>query len=438
MTHHRVRHSGGAPRLVQYRLALGLTQAEVVERLHELAWTHVPGEPFTLDRASYARWESGERRPRSKVARRLMCMLFSATEYELGLRSIRQLLLPGAASGDEPGGNVESLALLAAAPAPLDWERLRSARQRRLPVDRPLLADLQGLTAALGSNRYQTSPASVLPLLHAHVTSLRELLNHSGSDETWRELARLAGYTAVIAGQLWRGLTKRPESAACYAFAEALAREAEDDRVMAAAMGSRSVGLTVERLEGRTGAGRAAVQLLDEATHLLGSASDSPLRSWLLGCRAWERAALGDERGANEDLDAADQGSARSARGVDSFLSQWGPEFRDVGVLAYRGRTALVLGSTGGLGLLAEATRRIAPEATTRISLLTDLAVALIERDEVEHACDLLMQAIDRAGGAKVAVLTNRIRRVRSRELARFATLSTVRDLDERLAALPR
>lgn len=438
MAHRRIRRSSGGPRLLQFRLALGLTQGEVVERLHELAWVHHPDEQFSVDRATYSRWESGERWPRSKTSRHLLSLLYSATEYELGLRSMRQQLTLPTATDDAAGrGPSGSPALLAAAPAPLDWERLRRVSQGRLSVDQELLDDLRSLTAIFGSNRYQLSPTSVLPLIHAHVAALRELLTHAGSNGAWGEIARLAGYSAVIAGQLWLGLAKPEESAGCFAFAEALAHEADDDRVMAAAMASRSLGYTLARLAGQAEASRSAIQLLDAANDRLVHISDSPLRLWLLGCRAWERAAVGEAHGAYRDLETAEKGVPKIEWSVDTFLSQWGSELGDVGFVAYRGKTALLLGSPAeGLSLLADAADRVPRGSLIRPALLIDMAIAWAERGEVERACQLLGEAVDQTGPAQVVALNRRIMQVRTKDLGRYATVRAVRSLDDRLTGL--
>lgn len=70
-------------RLREHRERLGLTQAEVAERLVQLAWArervHVGVTPDMV-----SKWERGIKLP-SKLYQRLLCLTFDASPYELGL-----------------------------------------------------------------------------------------------------------------------------------------------------------------------------------------------------------------------------------------------------------------------------------------------------------------------------------------------------------------
>jgi DNA-binding transcriptional regulator YiaG len=71
-------------RLQDYRHRLDLTQEQVAEELARLAWQHF-GLRVGVDAQMVSKWERGEKRP-SRFYRQLLCLLYSTTEEQLGLR----------------------------------------------------------------------------------------------------------------------------------------------------------------------------------------------------------------------------------------------------------------------------------------------------------------------------------------------------------------
>ena len=71
-------------RLQDYRRRLGLTQEQVAEELTRLAWEHF-GVRVGADGQMVSKWERSEKRP-SRFYRQLLCLLYSSTEEQLGLR----------------------------------------------------------------------------------------------------------------------------------------------------------------------------------------------------------------------------------------------------------------------------------------------------------------------------------------------------------------
>jgi DNA-binding transcriptional regulator YiaG len=83
-------------RLQQHRARLDLTQEAVAEELARLAWVH-HGVRVGINADMVGKWERGEKRP-SKLYRRLLCLLYQATEEALGFRSpvgAAQIAVPG-------------------------------------------------------------------------------------------------------------------------------------------------------------------------------------------------------------------------------------------------------------------------------------------------------------------------------------------------------
>ena len=79
-----IRAYGPNLRLQEHRTRLDLTQEAVAEELARLAWVHYEMR-VGVNADMVGKWERGEKRP-SKLYRRVFCLLFQATEEELGLR----------------------------------------------------------------------------------------------------------------------------------------------------------------------------------------------------------------------------------------------------------------------------------------------------------------------------------------------------------------
>lgn len=71
-------------RLQDYRRRLDLTQEQVADKLRDLAREHF-GVRVGVDGQMVSKWERGEKRP-SRFYRKLLCLLYSTTEEQLGLR----------------------------------------------------------------------------------------------------------------------------------------------------------------------------------------------------------------------------------------------------------------------------------------------------------------------------------------------------------------
>lgn len=136
-------------RLQEHRTRLDLTQEAVAEELARLAWVHY-GMRVGVNADMVGKWERGEKRP-SKLYRRLLCLLYQATEEELGLRGpisyvnrrnfLRQSALAGAAFLTLPDW-------LSRAGATKASDRLAWALEQPSRVDLATVSDMETITAA--------------------------------------------------------------------------------------------------------------------------------------------------------------------------------------------------------------------------------------------------------------------------------------------------
>jgi DNA-binding transcriptional regulator YiaG len=161
-------------RLQEHRMRLDLTQEAVAEELARLAWVH-DGMRVGVNADMVGKWERGEKRP-SKLYRRLLCLLYQATEEELGLRGpigtdlagsspltdvdrrdfLRRSALAGAAFLTFP----DSLSRAGATEADdrLAWALVRPSR-----VDLTTVSDMETITAAHRRSYRQLSVHALLP-----------------------------------------------------------------------------------------------------------------------------------------------------------------------------------------------------------------------------------------------------------------------------------
>jgi DNA-binding transcriptional regulator YiaG len=137
-------------RLQEHRTRLDLTQEAVAEELARLAWVHY-GMRVGVNADMVGKWERGEKRP-SKLYRRLLCLLYQATEEELGLRGpisdmnrrnfLRHSALAGAAVLTFPDW-------LSRAGATKASDRLAWALERPSRVDLATVSDMETITAPI-------------------------------------------------------------------------------------------------------------------------------------------------------------------------------------------------------------------------------------------------------------------------------------------------
>ena len=190
-------------RLQEHRTRLDLTQEAVAEELARLAWVHY-GMRVGVNADMVGKWERGEKRP-SKLYRRLLCLLYQATEEELGLRGpisyvnrrdfLRQSALAGAAVLTFPewlsrGGATEAS------------DRLAWALEQPSRVDLATVSDMETITAAHRRSYRQLSVEALLPQTESQFQAVTELLQRPQPLTLRQRLIATAGETAMLAGTL--------------------------------------------------------------------------------------------------------------------------------------------------------------------------------------------------------------------------------------------
>jgi DNA-binding transcriptional regulator YiaG/tetratricopeptide (TPR) repeat protein len=427
-------------RLQQHRARLDLTQEAVAEELARLAWVH-HGVRVGINADMVGKWERGEKRP-SKLYRRLLCLLYQATEEELGFRNpvgAEQLGVRGTAVKRRDflrHGAVVGAAML----TPLDWlaaldhgevgDRLAWALERPSRIDLATTADMEAITAAHRRSYRQLSVQTLLPQAVGQFEAVTELLQRSQPIALRQRLVATAGQTAMLAGVLEFmdrydfHLGQRHLDLAMTAAREAEARELGSFILGCMSFHARYSGKRTE-----------AVTLIEQARDAARVVGGPLTQGWLAAVAAEVHAVAGES---DASLHALEQAAhALEQAGEDDEASWIGVgTFNQAKLAAYHGVCYLQLGRPGdALPALTQALDSLDPALRKhRCTALADLATALVQLREIEEGCERACQSLAIATELGHAVSVDRIRRLR-RRLQPWHRHPAVRRLDEQLAA---
>lgn len=445
----------------RYRSERRLRQRDLGRRLADEARAHGVRLP-PVSRQTVSRWEAGH--PPTDLYTVLLARVLDVPPTELGDTVGRHLtpdrageVLGRAARSDATlgwAGTADELRRTALRFAPtgshpalpgltLDWERLGSMLGATQRVDEVALRDMDLLTQLLTQQLPHLAPRTLLPQLSSHLIILRNKLLTAGSERVQRELAGLAGKTAVASGVVWHGLHDHGEAREAYRFALELGHEMNDRVLTSLALMSTALLATrgrersrrpvaAEAEEGLPAAPGRALELMNHA-YSLSATAEPGMRAWMLCSRAFERACQGDEVGSLQDLNQAEGALARIDSGSRFFLLiDPRGEF-----LLYRGKCAALLGrSKEGVAVFEQALNGPACSSMAmRLWLTVDLASVLLEAGEVDRAAGLLASVWSDVCSHGLTIFQRRIQRFAYHDLGQHAAVLEVRALRERIAA---
>jgi hypothetical protein len=267
--------------------------------------------------------------------------------------------------------------------------------------------DLRRLTELYALQRKRAHPRVVLPALHAHIASLRALLPLTASDSQRRQLAIMAGQTAICAGQCWHGLHNLGEALAAYSVALQLAHEIGEQSLRAAALTSQSMLYSTRLQEGLAPGSEVAVEMLDTAETAAGLRSDPYLRGWVFGTRAYKRAGMAESAQCGRDLDASARALSQATLEPEGFYSLFDRSWQT----AHQGKCALLTGDTQeGMRLFQRAIDDTDEQlVSTRATLTVDLGISCLQAGEAELAAGVLADGARLARAAGLTIATRRI-----------------------------
>jgi tetratricopeptide (TPR) repeat protein len=429
-------------RLQEHRARLDLTQEAVAEELARLAWVHY-GMRVGVNADMVGNWERGEKRP-SKLYRRLLCLLYQATEEELGLRGPIRAVTAGSSILVDVNRRdfLRHSALAGAAVLTLpEWlsrtgateasDRLAWALQRPSRVDLATVSDMEAITAAHRRSYRQLSVHALLPQTESQFQAVTELLQRPQPLAMRQRLIATAGETAMLAGTLrFMDLYDFELGRSNLELAMTAAREAEARELGAFILGCMSFHA---RYSGKR---NEAVDLVEQARDTATRVASPLTQGWLAAVASEIHAVAGNAYGslgaleqAGHALDQADEDDEASWIGIGTF--------NHAKLEAYHGVCYLQLGRPGdAVPALTRALDTLDPALKKhRCTALADLATGLTRLNEVEEGCERASQSLTLAAKLRHGVSIDRIRKL-ERQLPPSQRSPAVRRLREQLAAV--
>jgi DNA-binding transcriptional regulator YiaG len=429
-------------RLQEHRMRLGLTQEAVAEELARLAWVHY-GMRVGVNADMVGKWERGEKRP-NKLYRQLLCLLYQATEEELGLRApiragvdgsslltdvnrrdfLRQGVLAGAAVLTFPQWLNQAGVTEAS-------DRLAWALERPSRVDLAMVSDMETITAAHRRSYRQLSVHALLPQTESQFQAVTELLQRPQPLTLRQRLIATAGETAVLAGTLrFIDLDDFEVGRSNLELAMTAAREAEAGELGAFILGCMGFHARY------SGNHKQAVDLIEQARNVAETVASPLTRGWLAAVASEIHAVAGDTKASLGALEQA--GHALGEAHQDDEASWIGiGTFNHAKLEAYHGVCYLQLGRPAdAVPALTRALDTLDPALKKhRCTALADLATGLIQLHEVEEGCQRASQSLTLAAELRHGVSIDRIRKLRQ-HLRLWHRSPAVRQLTEQLAAV--
>lgn len=442
-----------AERIRSLRERRGWTQLEVAQHLDRLAWTQ-SGKHVGVNADMVAKWERGVKVPSRRYQELLGCLFDDNHDNPTAT---------GEPNRQPEGPETDPIDVLVARtgllldqlgrdalilrPRVLEvWgaEAMRRRSLLKLVTLAPALAlvsddgtDASSHTETATSlanlaDGYQrlyhiTTPTLLITPVVAHLDVTRELLRDARSACLRRALLKNQAQVALLAGRIsFFDLNDAIAARGYYALAMESSVEAGAHHLTSAALGHTAF---IPAAEGRM---TTAVQYLDQAGTVLDRDPHHALASWL--------AAVGSEIAANagsarESLDYIDRARSSLARSGLAPELPWFDFFDESRLNGFAGYANLRAHRDGDALTLLSATLSFLPDQAVkqRAVVLADLAVAHLAHGDVDHACAIAIEAVDRLRQAGYATGVDRLRALRTR-LSPWATSKAVRDLDQHLA----
>jgi transcriptional regulator with XRE-family HTH domain len=401
--------------LRRQRRLRGWSLERAADKLAELIENRTQIKPG-IDGNTFSRWERGRTTP-SPFYVPYLCELYGKTAEELELvpeimdDMERRQLLKGLAA-------TAGLALL--------------GQDVVSDPERPRIEELEEITEQFGSWYWRLSPSTLLPLVRDHQNRLLAVAQGATAGRSARSLGALASKTTVVYGLATYRKGDFPSARERFLAAARLGELAGDRYSEAMALIAHRAVLDGPNPVGQD-AREAAHQLLTVAEKTAGRSAPPLLLTWLYSSRAEEAAALGWEAAALADLERAERNLAKATQAdLVGFFDHW-DELRLEG---WRASVLLALNRP------VDASRVLAPVVAgtpadlpgPRSAVVADLAAAVAQTGEIDHACALLEEAFTVSKGAGVHDGLSRVRRVRQNLLEPWADAPSVQRLDQVLA----
>ena len=273
-----------------------------------------------------------------------------------------------------------------------------------------------------------TDPAALLVAVTGHLRTVSTLVADSRDRALRDRLLSDLGQVALLAGRLaFFDLGDTYSARAHFSVALEAARETGDRLLGAAVLGHASFVASANRNYG------VAKDYLGEAAASASQAEAPQILSWLAAVEGEIRTRAGERDAAWRALDRATDLLGSSADPVPMWFDYYDASRLD----GFKGDSYQTFGrSADARRHLERSLESLPPESTKqRAVVLTDLATAHLQDQDVDEACRTAEMAVDALRTAEYATGTDRLLAFRKR-LEGLGASRQMRALDERLSLL--
>ncbi|HEV3158089.1 MAG TPA: hypothetical protein VGZ00_12155 [Candidatus Baltobacteraceae bacterium] len=432
-----------APRLREFRLKLGCTQDEIAEQLIRLA--HDQGQEVNVNATMISTWERGKKKPR-KYYRHWLCTLYQTTEEFLGFKPFKPGAVVLAADNAKQAQDsflvgqheiMEFFQILSLADtaivlsslredADVDIERITHSAEHPSRIDDAALDEYARLNASLWTEYCSaTQKRTVFDQVRRQTQVLVRCLHESQRILHRERLMELLGSLLQLAGEIFFDANRYADALRTYSVATTACKETNSFDLFACALTRQAFVWIFERQF------HEALAVLEFAEQLA-QRGDPALstRYWVSAVTAQTHAALGNQAECSSALDAADQVQLLSNQGTSGWL-----RFTEKRLAEERGTCFVKLGrSDDAEESLTQALVGV-ESPRRRGMILTDLALAAIQRKQVDSACAYGQAVVELARQSASGVVRTRLREL-SRALSPFADAIEVRRLNDHISSL--
>lgn len=307
----------------------------------------------------------------------------------------------------------------------LDWERATTLASGRLPLDEQALQDLATINGHLWKLFLGTSTKnSVLDGALGQLKMLLQFLKEPQGSRVQQGLFLLASDLSQLTGEIYFDLSDYNAAQACYVFAASVAKEANAYDLWATACVRHAY---LPLYEGRY---EDTLPLLDHAWSVAQKGNSSlPTRQWIGAVQAEVQAGLGHIEGCQKALDRASDVPALTV------TSPAWIRFDGSRLPALTGACYVQLHRSD----LADSPLKEAlshPLSSRRRGMIfTDLALAALQRNDVEAACAHGQELVTLASEGSSGFLRKHVQKLQ-RHLHPFATHPSVKSLEQHIVSV--
>jgi transcriptional regulator with XRE-family HTH domain len=320
---------------------------------------------------------------------------------------------------------VASVALIL--PPIVDWERVTATITRPSLLDEAFLSDLEAINISYwGVYRTSARKGLILEGVLGHLKTLTSFLRELASEKIHRQVRILTSDLAQLAGEIWFDADEYTIAQSCYTFAANAAKEARQYDLWACAFVRHAFLPIYERNY------HDALPLLEHARQL-SLRGDSMLvtRQWAAAVEAEAQSWAGNLARCQDALECAYEVTHRQDGSNGRWLRFDGERLPEQTGSCYVRLKQPHLAEPA----LQQALQQLPTPSRRQGMVLSDLALAALQQQDIEQACFYIEQVIETATNVPSGWLKKGVATLHN-ELEPFQALSRVSQLDQQLLQL--